>query len=284
MKAEMNKYEPYLPTDIEVLVKEPWEIADQSYKLFAAYALSELYDLITPDVDDAEEKWPQEKIWGEIVPQKVLDGLVRDIAEDFNDAAHNYKPVNIWGKSYSIRRANSFDPKRLHLIFNFPLSNGFYTITKNGILDLEGKTPDALKQYEVKRDQANANRLYLRQIIKLAEDDARNGWDRLTDMEIAIYCWAMYYNKTQSNNLVEFQEKYKDYLNVSIKDIISCFNEKAALRQSPIGMYSFSAEKVNEWNKAHKQPSDAMKISQQEAEDYWYDVALKKTFKPIDQR
>lgn len=280
----MSEYCPYLPVDIEVLTKEPWEIADQPYRLHAAYALSELSDLLSPDDTEDREEWSVDKIWGKKVPQNALDGLVRDVAEDFNDAAHNYKPVNIWGKSYSIRRANSFDPNRLSRIFDFPLSDGFYTITQNGILNLEGATPDVLKQYEVKRDQANANRLYLRQIIKLAEDDAHNGWDRLTDMEIAVYCWAMYYNKTQSNNLVEFKDQYKDYIYVSTKDLMGCFNEKAALRQSPIGMYTFSAEKVNDWNKANKQPSEAIKIPSEEAEDYWYDVALKKTFKPIDQR
>lgn len=49
-------------------------------------------------------------------------------------------------------------------------------------------------------------------------------------------------------------------------------------------MYAFSYDKIQEWNKNHEQISAADKIPASEAEDYWYDVALKKSFKPIDQR
>lgn len=277
----MNKYQPYNISDLDILIKEPWEISDNPFMLHAAYALSCLFDVCTPEDDD---DFSPEKMWGCTVPQRILDRLVQEIASDFNDAASNHKPVLIWDKSYSIRKVNAYDRKRLHLIFNFPLKDGEYTITKDGVMDLTGIVPDMLKQYEVSCEQAKANRTYLRQIIKLAEDDVNDGWERLTDMEIVIYCWALFYNKHQCDNLIQFQKEYKDYIYVSEQDIKSCFNAKASLRQTPVGMYTFSYEKVQAWNEAHKTHSIAIEIPPQEAEDYWYDTALKSTFKPIDLR
>lgn len=149
-------------------------------------------------------------------------------------------------------------------------------------MNLCGIVPDILQKYEISREHAQANRTYLRQIIMLAEDDANNGWDKLTDIEVAIYCWALFYNKYQVDNWILFKQKYKEHLYVEEVDIFSCFNDKATLRQGPIGMYTFSKNKVQEWNKANKQKSIAVEIPIQKAEDYWYDVALQSTFKPID--
>ena len=152
------------------------------------------------------------------------------------------------------------------------------------MLNLACLPPVLLPKYVVSRDQAAAYRTYLRQIIKLAEDDANDGWDKLTDMEIIVYCWAMYYNKHQMDNFILFKQEYKDYLYVTEADIMGCLNEKATLCQRPTGMYSFSYEKVQAWNTAHRQKSKASEIPKEEADDYWYEVALKNTFKPIDQR
>lgn len=277
----MNKYEPYSASDIDVLLHEPWEVRDQPYRLHASFALNSLCEVCTPETDDDQEFTPDD-MWGCKVPKSIIDRLTEEIAADFNDAAEHYKPVRIWGKPYSIRKINSYDHKRLNLIFNFPVEGNDYIITKEGILDLSGVVPDILKKYEVTREQAAVNRTYLRQIIKLAEDDANNGWDKLTDMEIVVYCWAMFYNKHQCNNFVVFKEEYKDYIYVKESDIVSCFNEKAISCQRPVGMYTFSFEEVQNWNTANHQKSFVSEITKEEADNYWYDVALKGTFKPKD--
>lgn len=279
----MNKYQPYSASEIDVLLHEPWEISDQPFMLHAAFALSTLFDVCSPETDE-DEVFNVDDMWGCRVPRNIIDRLAVEIATDFNDAADHYKPVRIWGKPYSIRKVNAYDHKRLDLIFDFPTEGKDYIITKEGVLNLAGVVPDILQKYEVTREQAAANRTYLRQIIKLAEDDAHDGWDKLTDMEIILYCWAMFYNKYQYDNFVHFKREYKDYLYVKEADIISCLNEKAALCQRPTGMYSFSSEKVQEWNETHGQKSVAVTISKEVADNYWYDIALKGSFKPIDQR
>lgn len=278
----MNKYEPYNIEDLNILMNEPWEISDQPYMLHAAYALSCLFETFQTDAEECDDELSPDDIWGFKIPKKILDRLVVDIASDFNDAASNYKQVRIWGKSYSIRRVNAYDHKRLHLIFKFPETDGDYTITKEGVMNLRGVVSEELHRYEVSCEQAQANRTYLRQIIMLAEDDANNGWDKLTDMEVAIYCWALFYNKYQTDNWILFKQKYKEHLYVNESDIFDCFSEKAVLRQRPIGMYTFAKDKVEKWNKANNQKSIASEIPVQNAEDYWYDVALQSTFKPID--
>ena len=277
-----NNYQPYSTSDIDTLMKEPWEISDQPFMLHAAFALSSLYDICTTDPDDEDETFSQDDFWGCTVPKNILDRLVLDLETDFNDAASKYKPVKIWGKTYSIRRINSYDRTRLHLIFNFPLEDGEYVIVKEGIMDLRGKVSNELSPYETSKEQAQANRTYLRQIIMLAENDEENGWDQLTDMEIILYCWALFYNKYQFNNFLQFKNEYKDYLYVEDSDILKCLNEKSTLRTHPVGMYAFSRDKVLQWNEANGQTSMAIKIPASEAEDYWYETALKETFNPMD--
>ena len=277
-----SKYQPYDPSDIDTLLREPWEVSDQPYKLHAAYALSSLYDLCAPE--DDEGTLDPDSIWGCKVYKKMLDHLVADITTDFNDAATNRKPVKIWGRGYTIRKVNAYDPKRINQIFNFPLKDDAYLITKEGVMDLRGTPLPGAEKYEITRENAKANRSYLRKIILMAEDDDNDGWDKLTDMEAVVYCWAMFYNKHQYDNFTHFKKEYKDYLYAPEKEILGCLNEKSSMGERPIGMYAFSYSKVMQWNGEHGQESLADKIPEQEAEDYWYNVALKTTFKPIDLR
>lgn len=272
MSCQNNKYAPYSSSEIDTLLSEPWEISDQPYKLHAAFALCTLIETFTEEDDDI--------IWGMRVDKKIIDRLIIDIALDFNDAASNHKQIKIWNKPYSIRKVNAYDKNRLIHIFHFPEENGKYTIVKDGIMNLCGPVPDLIKKYEISKKEADNNRLYLRQIIKLAEDDINNGWDKLTDMEIILYCWGLFYNKYESDNFKQFKEEYKDYLYVPEASIRSCFNAKSELRGRPVGKYAFSASKVMDWNKRNSQVSYAEKIPAEEAENYWYDTALNNSFKP----
>ena len=113
-----EKYEQYDDYTINILMNEPWEISDKPYKLHAAYALSCLFEVAAPE-DDDEQSIGRDVIWGQRVPKKILDNLVVDIAESFNDAARNFKQVDIWERRYSIRKLNAFDAKRLIKIFDF---------------------------------------------------------------------------------------------------------------------------------------------------------------------
>ena len=278
-----KEYQPFGRSALQILIKEPGEISDKPYMLYAAYALSNLYDMVAPD-EDEDCLFTPDNMWGCKIDKKTLDRWIIYVAEDFNDAASNRNPIRIWGKNYTIRKVCAYDRSRLPFIFNFPLENGEYTIAPDGVMNLTEEANESVKCYEVSKEHAKENRIYLRKIITLAEDDAHDGWDKLTDMEIVVYCWALFYNKYQNDNFLQFEKEYKDYIYVSERDILDCLNEKSTLRQSPVGMYAFSYKKIQDWNKSHNQDSIADKINEEEAENYWYDVALKNTFKPIDQR
>lgn len=278
MNMTNNKYPYYTESEINELIEEPWEVSDQPYKLHAAFALSCLFELLSPDEDD-----DRPTLWGINVPKNIIDRLAKEVQADFIDAAESSKPIKIFGRSYSIRKRNAFDPARLHLIFDFPIAgDDCYETDQSRIVNLMGRSSPLLDPYTESKQEMIKNRTYLRQIIMMAEDDKNGGWDKLTDMEIVLYCWGLYYNKYQTNNFIEFKNKYKDYLYVPESEIESCYNKNASLGKKPSGMYTFSQEKVREWNEAHNQLSEACKIPPAEADDYWYDVALKSTFKPID--
>lgn len=277
----MNDFAPYQEEELKVLLNEPWEISDDPFKLHAAYALSCLYEAVIPDPDEDEELPEHDAIFGMTIPQKFLDRVVADAMENFNAAATNYGKIDVWGKSYAIRKRNAYDHTRINQIFKFPLKNGEYQIVKEGVIDLKGCAASRSK-YEDSIDELKLNKTYLRQIIMLAEDDDNDGYDKLTDMEISVYCWAQYYNKSQSDNFMEFLAKYKDYLYVSEGEMKACWNYHSELRGKPRGMYCFSATKVKQWNQNEGQKSIAETISPEEADNYWYETALKTTFKPID--
>ena len=200
----MNKYLPYTASELHILINELETVRNQPYMLHAAYALQSLTELALAEPEEDEEEPTIESMWGMTIPKKIIDRLVEDVAYDFNDAACNHKPIKIWGKSVSIRKANSYDRSRLSLIFSFQENEGKYTLAQDGIINLNNTSDSQANQYEAAKDEAKENRLYLRRIIKMAEDDANNGWDKLTDMEIVLYCWAMYFNKTQSSNYLDF--------------------------------------------------------------------------------
>lgn len=276
----MNKYKPYRNDEIDVLLKEPWEVTDRPYMLHAAFALNSLVELCASESEEDGEL-DCDSIWGKTIPQNVLNSLLKDVADDFNDAAKNRKPIKINNRSYSIRKVNAYDRTRLIQVFDFEKSGNDFIISKSGVMDLVGECPAALTKYELTKEQSADNRIYLRQIIMLAEDDANNGWDKLTDMEIVLYCWALYYHKTQCESLPLFIDKYKDYIYVDTNDISRCFTDMAALREKPVGLYTFSKQKVVQWNESHNQRSYAAAITPEEAENYWYDIALSGNFRPI---
>lgn len=271
--ASMNDYHPYYESELNTLLNEPWEISDSPYKLHAAFALSALRELC---VDEDSE----EDLWGTTIPQKTLDRLVIDLSADFNDAAKTGKPIKVGNRSYSIRKANAYDHDRITKVFAFPLKDGEYTIVPEGVINLSEDCSFPI-DYDRMKGQAKANRTYFRKIVKVAEDDANAGWDKLTDMEIVVYCWGLFYNRTKSENLLEFLAEYRDHIYVSEADIRSCFSEKASLRGAPVGIYSFSADKVIHWGECNSQRSYAKDVTAEDAEEYWYGKALLSTFKPI---
>lgn len=265
---ETNHYDEI---ELYQLMNEPWEVTDRPYLLHAAYALSCLSEAVEDDEDE------NEPIWGKRIPSKILKSVVDNAAENFALAAQNNTRIDVWGRPYSVRKANAFDRKKLKGIFDFKLDNGEYIIEKSGVVKLAASEHSS---FESNKKSLSANKDYLRKIIMLAEDDDNDGWDKLTDMEVAAYCWAQYYNKHQQDNEVRFMEEYKLYVPVTIDEIHKCMSDYSTKTGRLHGMYAFDRDKTMRWNNDHQQQSHADGIPINEAEDYWYEKALRETFKP----
>lgn len=273
---ENKKYEPYSDYDIHLFFSEPREVSDRPYMLHAAFMLSCLFEAYTPD-DDEDEQPKLEETWGWKIPKSVLNSIVKNANEQFIYASDHGTQIDVWDKSFSIRKVNAYDKTRLGEIFDFPTDGDDCVVTKTGVLNLAGNFKSEANE-NVKNEFAD-NKSYLRKVIMVAEDDDNDGWDKLTDMEVTMYLWALYYRKHESDNEIEFRGLFKKDLYTSLSDDKSCWNAVAVLGSKPHGLYTFSACKVREWNKAHNQPSIIDSIDAQKAEDYWYDVAIKTTCK-----
>ena len=275
-----DRFVCYSPSELGVLLNEPWEISEQPYRLHAAYALSCLYEAVAPMDDDEDEPFKKEDMFGCRIPKHIFDRLMKEVTESFNDAAENHMRVSIWGRLYSVRNKKMYEKDRIPYIFNFQLDDDEYVITKDGVQNLSCQSEEPEEGYDSKRDELSDNREYLRQVILLAEDDANDGWDKLTDMEILMYCWACYSNKSATESMENFIKEYKDYFYVSQEDMLSCMNQPKMSGNKRWGMYAFSARKVKEWNRKNGQESEASYINKEKADDYWYEVALAGNFKP----
>lgn len=267
-----KKYGSYDNIELYQLINETWEVTDRPYLLFTSYALSCLSEALESDDGDDDND-----IWGKRIPERILKSVVKNAVENFNDAAMSGTRIDVWGRPYSIRQPNGYDKNRLVDIFDFPLSDGEYTVTKEGVMKL---ADGEFFGFQKNKESLSKNKDFLRKVIMLAEDDDNDGWDKLTDMEVAVYCWGQFYQKHQYDNDVLFMEEYKDYLDVTISDMHRCMNEYSMLQKHLHGLYAFDHDKVMAWNKSNGQESVVDEIQSEKADDYWYDVAIKSTFKP----
>lgn len=269
-----NQYKPYSEYELHLLFTEPREISDRPYLLHAAYLLSCLFEAFEPEDD---EELPFEKCWGWKIPKTVLESIVKNANEQFIFASKNGTQIDVWGQSFSIRKVNAYDPKRLHMIFDFEQSGDNYITAPQGIKNLAGDYQS--KAHKIVKAEYEDNKEYLRKVIMTAEDDADNGWDKLTDMEVTMYLWALFYRKYENENDLEFRTKFKNDLYTSEKDDQQCWNDVAKLYMKPHGLYTFSANKVRAWNKQHGQQSIIDNVDSAKADDYWYDIAIKTSCK-----
>lgn len=277
MEKQNNNYEPYSDYDIHLFFTEPREISDRPYMLHAAFLLNCLFEAYTPDEDEEDEQPKLEDTWNWKIPKSVLNSIVKNANEQFIYASDHGTQIDVWNKSFSIRKVNAYDKTRLGDIFKFPTDGDDYIVTKSGIMNLAGNfTSEAHTEF---KNEYQDNKSYLRKVIMVAEDDEHDGWDKLTDMEVTMYLWALYYRKHECDNDIEFRQLFKKDLYTSATDDRQCWNAVAALNSKPHGLYTFSACKVRSWNKQHNQTSIIDNVDDKKAEDYWYDVATKTTCK-----
>lgn len=239
-------YTPYSVYELHDFFVEPHRIAKDPYKLHAAYMLSNLFDLYDYEED---VQFIPEKTWNWEVDVGMLKRMIKNANNDFLSACDNDLMIDIWNQGYSIRHSKDVDRSRLKDIFNFvQTDHDTFVVSPNGIMNLNS-------YYASKQIEFEENKKYLERVIALAEDDAHDGWDKLTDMEVTMYVWYLWCRKTDDRDYSYFRKKCFKDLYTKKSDDIACFNSKVSKTLTPTTQYLFSSSKVKEWNQTHHQKS-----------------------------
>ena len=270
-------YPSYSETDLYLFTERTRDISRNPYQLFAAYIISALTDLIHDDPDDDQNPF----IWGKTVPVDVFDRFYQSAVNDFIEAKENGLTVDVKGKPYTIRNSAKIDNGKLFEAFQFPAYEGEYSICKMGVKNVE----ESPTTFDEQRKALKDDNIYLKKIIFLAYDDDNDGWDKLTDMEVAAYVWAFHMAKALRNNQ-PINDKYianwylecKKYVDMPLKEIRSTWNDRVKVAEIADSICVFSADKIREWNNANNQPSIVDDVGDEDAENYWYEQAIKKDF------
>lgn len=269
MEKMNNSY--YNDIELHQLLNRTWEITDRPYWLYTAYIVSCLYEMLD-DIEEDEDPF-KESLWGQKIPKKVATIIIENATEDFCCAAANKGKIDVFGKTYTVR-AKSLDADAMVKSFQFAEDGDLLVINKNIVkLDKQEFLP-----YEITKKTFRGNKIFLHQIVKLAEDDENDGWEKLTDMEVVVYCWAKYCTRHHSDNREPFFHQYRQYISMPQKEVVDCLISYNSNNSKIHGMYAFDRTKVMEWNKQNDQESIIDSIEEDEAENYWFDVALKGTF------
>lgn len=263
----------YTETDLNQIINDPRRICTDPYRLLVAFLIDNLAELA------------EDELWGSEMPCNIVDRTLADSAADFKEAGLQGNTVRIKGNGYTIKRINTINWQNVPFIFQFPKNGDNYRITKDGVYNIKG---EFLEDYDQRHEEFRRNQTFFHKVMWLSVQ--KDGWNKLTDMEAAMYCWATWVCKFSANHVVTqdnietWWKKYYDYFCLPLKEIRSCFDDNITERMQFTTLCPFSHKKVAQWNAGHSQESTAEKVDETIADDYWFQTARKKyEFAPITQ-
>ena len=256
----------YTETDLNTIVNDTRRVCSDPCRLLTAFLIDNLADL----AEDGE-------LWGSEMPCRVVDRTVIDCITDFKEAGERGDTVRIKGSGYTVRHADTVNWNDAPSIFRFPKDGDCYRITKDGVYNIGSEFQE---DYGKRREEFRNNQSYFHKVIWLSSQ--KDGWEKLTDMEAAMYCWATWVHKfnadhvTTQDHIRSWWEKYYDYFCLPLKEVQSCFDDNIAERMQFTTLCPFSHKKVALWNKEHSQESAAEKVDETISEDDWFQSLRKK--------
>jgi len=142
---------------------------------------------------------------------------------------------------------------------------------------------EQLSDFASQRRELKDDLAYIRKIIYLANDDCNDGWDKLTDIELAAYLWVYYtaravakQRRINDKYMVEwYQKRLLKYANLPMATIRAMWSSRVKIVEQADSITTFSAEKMRKWNEENRQSSEIDNISNEEADNYWYKSASK---------
>lgn len=273
----MMDYRCYEAHELYNVLENIREAGSNPYHLFVAYVLNALYDEASEDQDDwgENEKKDVKKIIGMKIDVEICRSMLNECILDFMAAVNEKLMIEISGTSYSIRNAKKVDEQKLREIFSFVPHQGLCTIRPSIIANLS--VPPS-RNFNERLDEGKQNRLYFMKIVWLA---AHGRYDELTDIEAAAYCFGLHYAANPMLNVdkkyfLKWHEKWYDYFLLSQKDVLKCLVDEVIYPQF---FFSFSAKKMMDFNNSQGYLSSVNLVNECEAEDYWYEKAVKGKFR-----
>lgn len=279
MCKDKKEYSTFSEADLYLIMQRTGEISRDPYKLFVAFVLSNISDCL--EEEDEDYAPTATNIWGRRLPEGIYDAMYKNCIEDFREAVANKVPIDVFGKPYMVRKASDVDMERLVESFQFPIFDGFRSICKIGVKNVNVE----VGAFNVEKQRLKDDLDYVRKIIYLAEGDD-DGWDSLTDIEVVVYLWALYVSKAIRKN-VEINDKWMvdwyrkrvcEYVSIPMREIRSAWSDRIRITEQADTVCVFSAAKVRDWNKRKRQKSRIDDVSSEKAESYWYETATKKSF------
>ena len=272
---------PYTKEEIYQICKKTREVSSDPYSLFVAYVLYALFEYLDEEFEFENEEDHFEEYWHTTISHKEFWDIIGNAADDFVSAVENHLQVDINGQSYTIRHASEFDKTKLKNIFwfNKHAKDGMCPVRIEYINNVNAADE---KTFVERKNDAKENQEYFRSIVYAT--DKLGKYDELTDIEAAAYCFGLYFSKHVIINIdkkyvLEFMAEYEDYFGLDMETMCSCILDNL---KYPQYYYSFSAEKIRAFNKRHNQTSVIDTINRKDADDYWYEVAVKGRFKEND--
>lgn len=263
-------YKNYEECDIYAMLHRTREISKDPYKLFTATVLYGLLEM-------CEDENTESPI-GLVFDTKEVSDLISECKEDFLSAISNGAKIDINGSSYTIRNSKNVSEEKIDKVFNLEDENGSTQICLSGMFNVTEEEQD----FEERKKESYDDRTFFQKIIYLVET-TEDGYDKLTDIEVADYCWALFHRKnlnypTGCYMFGEYFDKYEKCFCQPMREIESCMRDNVRFPQR---YFDFSARKMREWNKAHNQESVVDSVDEEKAADYWYNVASVGKF-PLD--
>lgn len=257
------KYQNFHPTKLQDIIDNPQDYSKDNYMLYVSYVIDNLQSLLLSDDEE-------EQIWGMKIPVKTIRKFLNHCLEDFIECGNSDEPIIIKGHSYSLRKFQSVNLRKLQDTFDFPTEDNMAVISKTGVFNTRYSASSSMEE---RKESYDGNRFLFWKVVLAAQTD--EGWDSLSDMEIAVFMWGEMIRKLPFKTIVnskmirQWWEENYEYLAIPLKDIEECLDAEMCETHKLNTFFAFSADKVREWNETHGHSSVADKIGNMEAYDKW---------------
>lgn len=243
--------------ELEEAIARPRDFANDPNMLFVSYVLDTLKGMLIDYDKFYDDEDEQQEIWGAEFDKKTFDRMLGEMADEFCTCAETRQQLRIGGSGFTLRNASGVSRRGLKTLFDFRVNDKNYIIEPEGVL-----VDDGIDDFAQRKAELASDKLMMKKIVFLAEHE--DGWDRLTDIEAAAYCWYINQKKKNPKPVNEWADAYISYHGLGLDEI-----RKAWRNGEPKGMFPFSQRLVEDFNKSHRQKSSLHNVPDENAEDYW---------------